>query len=206
MLCKKLQKTTNESDQNSLVRLNSTVDRITKIIKSLKLISRDDKGVELEVICIESVILETLNLSESRFRNAGIEISHNLKEAKTYIFANYVQMAQVIINLLNNAFDAVHELEDKGVSIHIETRGNFACLRVSDSGNILSLGISDKIMDPFFTTKELGKGTGLGLSISKNIINKHNGKFFLDLNSKYTCFVIEIPVALEYDKLSNSSL
>ena len=68
---------------------------------------------------------------------------------------------------------------------------------VIDSGKGIPLENRDKIMQPFFTSKEVGKGIGLGLSISKGIIENHGGKFYLDTDQKETTFVVELPVVGE---------
>ena len=195
MLSKKIQRNINKEEIGSLLKMDETVDRIAKIIKSLKLVSRDDKEIDFEVICLEEVVLETIHLSESRFKNSGIEIFHNLDSSKTYIFANYVQIAQVIINLLNNSFDAVSILNEKWVRLEVKNELGNASLVISDSGSIVDEAIADKLMDPFFTTKDIGKGTGLGLSISKNIVNKHDGDLYLDKLASKTTFVLNLPLA-----------
>lgn len=64
---------------------------------------------------------------------------------------------------------------------------------ITDSGLGIPQEVADKIMNPFFTTKEVGKGTGLGLSIALGIIKEHSGIFYLDKQSKNTCFTFEIP-------------
>lgn len=64
---------------------------------------------------------------------------------------------------------------------------------MQNSGPPISKEIREKIMNPFFTTKEVGKGTGLGLSISSQIAKKHNGELYLDPISVHTRFVLRIP-------------
>lgn len=66
-------------------------------------------------------------------------------------------------------------------------------MRITDSGKPILDEVKDKIMQPFFTTKKIGEGTGLGLSVSMRIIEKHNGKMYLDKNAKETTFVIVLP-------------
>jgi signal transduction histidine kinase len=106
-----------------------------------------------------------------------------------------VQLSQVILNLLNNAFDAISELPNKWV--HLESRMNEGIIeiRVIDSGSGIPEELREKILQPFFTTKEVGQGTGLGLSISKGIIESHGGTLSIDIKSQNTCFVIQIPQA-----------
>ena len=66
-------------------------------------------------------------------------------------------------------------------------------ISVVDSGNGITEEIAQKIMQPFFTTKEVGKGTGLGLSISRGILEKHGGELYPDIKSLNTRFVIQLP-------------
>lgn len=195
MLSKKAQRNLSKDETKPLLKLDDTVDRIAKIIRSLKLISRDDKSNNFEKICFEETILEAVHLSESRFRNSGVNLTHNLENSDTFIFANFVQISQVIINLLNNSFDAVSTLDEKWVTLKVDFDLDNAIFTITDSGTIENDIDLDKIMDPFFTTKEVGKGTGLGLSISKKIINKHNGEFYLDRSFRKTTFVLSLPLA-----------
>jgi signal transduction histidine kinase len=76
--------------------------------------------------------------------------------------------------------------------VHVE---NICKISVTDSGEGIGPEVLEKIMMPFFTTKEVGKGTGLGLSISKGIIEDHKGKLYYDPTNPNTSFVIELPEA-----------
>lgn len=88
------------------------------------------------------------------------------------------QISQVIINLLNNAFDAVSMLPEKWVHVDVIPHGNERLkIIVTDSGQGIPDAISEKMMEPFFTTKPVGKGTGLGLSISQGIAQDLIGIF-----------------------------
>ena len=122
-----------------------------------------------------------------------------IKEVK--VVAN--DISRVLLNLLNNAFQAVEEKEYKmrddysnpTVSIKTEDIGNFLRIRIRDNG----IGIDDKdkgkIFTPFFTTKPTGLGTGLGLSLSYNIVvREHGGSLtFESFKNEYTEFIITIP-------------
>jgi C4-dicarboxylate-specific signal transduction histidine kinase len=98
------------------------------------------------------------------------------------------------MNLLSNALDAAKDTHEKWVKIAVEPIENFIKISVHDSGHGIPQEILGKIMDPFFTTKEIGKGTGLGLSISQGIVKVHKGELFYDRSSKNTCFVILLPM------------
>jgi len=82
---------------------------------------------------------------------------------------------------------------DKWIEIRTEFDGKMVNLYIIDSGIGIDEEIAEKIMTPFFTTKDIGKGTGLGLSISKGIIEAHHGSFELVSSSENTMFKISLP-------------
>jgi len=106
------------------------------------------------------------------------------------ILCNEIEIEQVLVNLINNAIDAVKDADKKSVEIHIQEDQEALVLRVSDSGSGVSESIESKIFDPFFTTKIVGEGTGLGLSITKGILDEHQATIALDRSSSNTCFEI----------------
>src|ERR1700751_2256622 len=85
------------------------------------------------------------------------------------------QMPQVFVNILNNGYDAVHEV-GRSARIEITSTRSGDSVEVSFTDNGDGITQSDKIFDPFFTTKEIGKGTGLGLSICYGIVKEHGGE------------------------------
>ena len=94
--------------------------------------------------------------------------------------------------LFQYVLDASQHVQTQVVSgLQPNTRYYF---RVIDSGHGIPAGLHKKIMEPFFTTKEVGKGTGLGLSISQGIVESHGGTPFVDANSPNTCLVVRLPV------------
>lgn len=106
-----------------------------------------------------------------------------------------MQISQVLLNLINNAADAIADLPEKKITLKIKKVTHFVEISVVDSGLGIDPAIAEKMMQPFFTTKEVGKGTGLGLSISKGIVEKHKGFISFDFNAKNTTFVISLPKA-----------
>lgn len=94
------------------------------------------------------------------------------------------------MNLLQNGLDAVEELPERWVSISYTEDSHSLKLIITDSGNGIPEHIRDKILQPFFTTKDVGKGTGLGLSISKGIMESHDGELSIDTKCANTRFVL----------------
>jgi C4-dicarboxylate-specific signal transduction histidine kinase len=104
-------------------------------------------------------------------------------------------VTQVLMNLINNAADAVYDLTEKWIRLSWQQAEDTLVIRVMDSGRGIPPEILVKMMQPFFTTKELGKGTGLGLSISKAIVENHGGQLLYEEHSGHTSFKVELKVA-----------
>ena len=175
-----------------LESIENTAFRISRIIKGLKDFSRNAENIPKQHVPLVSIINETMDLCRERFYHSGVVLE--LSEIPDIHFlCRNIQISQVLLNLLNNAFDAVGESETKWVKLLVEDHDAKIIIRVQDSGRGIPVDIRNKIMMPFFTTKEVGKGTGIGLSISKGIIEDHLGSFYLDLAHPHTSFVIELP-------------
>jgi len=103
-------------------------------------------------------------------------------------------LQQVFLNILNNAYDAVHDSARPGrIEIMSTKAGESVEVSFRDNGD----GISDpsKVFDPFFTTKEVGKGTGLGLSICYGIVKEHGGDIHCHNNTggPGATFIVRLP-------------
>lgn len=177
---------------SSAETINQTVKRIADIISGLLSLSRDEKPGEYKDFSIDSLLMEILSLCKDRYTRHEIEIEVP-KTTNISIYGQKVQIAQVLINLLNNSADAIKNQNEKWVKIEVDQTKDIVIISVEDSGLGVSEEVKQKLMTPFFTTKKDGEGTGIGLSISKNIIENHSGKFYFDEKSKNTKFVIELP-------------
>lgn len=173
--------------------IENIVKHISKITLGLLTYSRGTEDEHLGYEEIDNIIEQATILCAEKFRNNGVELIINRNYQNSSLYCSSVQISQVLLNLLNNAFDAVKELKDKWVKIEItEDKKNYI-FKISNSGPIIPEHIREKIMQPFFTTKKIGEGTGLGLSVSRGIVEKHNGLFYLDSNVKETTFVVTLP-------------
>ncbi len=173
--------------------ISRTADKIAKIVKSLRSFSREGSSDPFDIVSVKEIINETLEFCRTRFYNHGVDITVDEVDEELEIECRLVQIEQVLLNLLNNSFDAVQELPDRWIRVHVDAQDDFIDIKVIDSGKGISKESIEKIMMPFFTTKEVGKGTGLGLSISSGIMKSHQGELFLDSEAKNTTFVIRIP-------------
>jgi two-component system sensor histidine kinase HydH len=169
--------------RDSLNDVDQTVLRISKIIVGLRNISRDSSEEKFSRIYIKDIFSDLFSICTEKFRNHSIELSiidpQNLMESK--IYCRRIQISQVLLNIVSNAFDAVQVTSgQKWVRISLQDVSGHFFIRIADSGPGISADLREKIFQPFFTTKEIGKGTGLGLSLSKAIIDGHGGVLTLD--------------------------
>lgn len=167
--------------------------RISKIIKALRNIAREGQRDPFQRVNVSVLLEETSELCKERFRDYGIEFSVENAATNATIECRSVQISQVLLNLLNNAFDAVVELPERWVRLVARDLGEELLLSVVDSGPGVPREWRDRIFLPFVTTKEVGKGMGLGLSVSKGIVEAHSGALLLDPESDRTCFVVRLP-------------
>jgi PAS domain S-box-containing protein len=184
-----------EKLQRTMERISTTVNRIAKIIVGLKSFARDGARDPLVPASLRTIIGEALELCQTRFRNNGVELHLDLPEHDVVVTARPVQLAQVLVNLLNNCFDAVAEQSSKKVQISLREDRDRVFLSVLDNGPGVPPDLKEKIMQPFFTTKPPGKGTGLGLSLSRSIVEAHGGRLSVRSVKGMTCFEAELPAA-----------
>ena len=180
----------------SVIKIGNTSDRIGKIIKGLRSIARDGEGDPFEAVSVQKLADDVVSLSQNKMKNSGIKIIVNLPIENIRVECSEVQISQVLLNLVNNSHDAIIGLNPKWIIMEVKIirDGSFLEFSITDCGTGVPKEYADKLMQPFFTTKDVGKGTGLGLSISRGIIDQHNGKFYLDQNNANTRFVFEIPI------------
>lgn len=180
-------------------KINSTVQRVAKIVLGLKSYSRNDSADKMEASTASALIEDTLAFCYESFKNGSIKVNiENLSQEST-VLCHKAQVSQIILNLLHNAKDAMEEMEEKLIHIKTYTEESSLLISVEDSGPGVPLEIRHRIMQTFFTTKKVGKGTGLGLSISKTIAEKHGGSLYLDESSRGNRFILKLPLLQSID-------
>jgi two-component system, NtrC family, sensor kinase len=190
----------------NLQKINEHGKRADSIVKNMLQHSRSGAG-EKHITDINQLCEEYLNLSfhGKRATDAGFncEMVKNLDSNFPKVNCVVQDISRVILNLINNAFDAVRERELEGKtpnfkpSVILTTKqiNNTISISISDNGKGIPKDIQEKIFEPFFTTKPAGQGTGLGLSLSYDIIKAHGGdlKVKSELND-FTEFSVNLPL------------
>jgi PAS domain S-box-containing protein len=183
-------------------RIVEFADRIAKIVKSLRHLSREGERDPLHETPVAEIVARVLDLCQERFSVNAIELRANPIDPRLRIVCREVQISQVLLNLLQNAFDAVEKLPaPKWVRLDVAAEGETVSFSVIDSESGIPPELKARIMEPFYTTKPVGKGTGLGLSLSKKIAEQHGGTLGVTESDGHTCFRLRVP-ALQHEAVS----
>lgn len=170
-----------------------TSERIMAVVRGLRVFARDGRFEPFQPTPLHAILTDTLALCRERFAANGIPLEVSGDDQPLSVECQRVQISQVLLNLLNNAFDAVQQLPEKWVRVKVSDEGNFVNISVTDSGRGIPREIAEKAMQPFFTTKPVGKGTGLGLSISRGIAEAHHGQLRIDTRGPNTQIILTLP-------------
>lgn len=179
--------------QDHAIKIESTVERISKIIKGLRHFAQDSEKEANEAITLEELITSTSGLCHERFMGKNIDFQI-MPIPEVSFQCRSIQLSQVLLNLLNNSYDAIANQIVKKIIISFHQLPGFIEVIVSDNGPGIPNEVQDKMMQPFYSTKPVGKGMGLGLSISKGIMEEHQGVLYYDPTPSLTRFVMRIPV------------
>ncbi|TNE95433.1 MAG: GHKL domain-containing protein, partial [Deltaproteobacteria bacterium] len=159
-----------------LDQINNTVQRISKITKSLlNVAQKRDEDLKPERTSLRQILNDSLMLFEETAKQSGIQIMFDDCKVAVLINCIPVQITQIFVNLISNSFDAVSKLEEKWIKIDCEVTNKEVVIYFSDSGTGIPEHLQKDIMQPFYTTKAKGKGSGLGLSICQRIATSHCG-------------------------------
>ncbi len=193
---------------NMLEKIDSNVDRASRIIGHMRLFARKSEG-KLEKIQVNEILEKAFEIFSQQLKVRGIEVLWHVGKNLPRILGDPGRLEQVFINLLLNARDAIEEkwgtgavaanqeAEEGGKQITLRTwtADKRIGIEIQDTGKGIPKAILDKIFEPFFTTKEVGKGTGLGLSISYGIVKECGGDIQVrSEEGKGACFVIHFPI------------
>jgi signal transduction histidine kinase len=176
-------------------RIQRIVMRASNIIDALRSFARDASTDPFVVSPVERILADTLELCGKRLTEQGVALTIGKFPADLVIECRPVQLCQVLVNLLGNAYDAVSAASERWVHIEVKTDDEHIEIDVTDSGPGIPAAVKPHIFEPFFTTKTPDRGTGLGLSLSRGLVEAHHGTLELDTASAHTCFVLRLPRA-----------
>jgi signal transduction histidine kinase len=195
-----------EKIRTSLTKIGLVTQRADEIISSVRALVTKAPH-RRTIIQINHLAQQVLALVEHDLRAQGVSVSTSFQEGLPDIAADRTQLEQVILNLVNNAVDAMRSGATPAKTLRLVTRRNgtsVLSLSVQDSGPGIAPDDRDRIFDPFFTTKPTG--TGLGLSICRTIIEDHGGDLRLTRTDSHgSDFEIALPIGPNGDRSSQAN-
>jgi signal transduction histidine kinase len=178
----------------SVEKINQAIDRANFIINDVLKFSRKTQ-ITVEPVDICQVVKESLALSRYYLEKSGVKVVSGLPSAQLSVAGNRNMLIQVMLNIINNAVDAMDGSEVKELGVRVYTakvndvgyktgyrRADYfkigeqmVVVEISDTGRGMDEDVLSKIFEPFFTTKTTGEGTGLGLGLAHMILDRMNG-------------------------------
>lgn len=209
--------------QEKLNAIEQLIFYASEMIHQLLTFARKD-NIELQTFNATPFFSEAYKLAVVSIPES-IKLQRSFIREALYINGNTSQLQQVMMNLINNASDALIKTSNANIQVQLEhvqsdetlkhkhpeiTHAHYMRLSITDNGSGMEASKLKQIFEPFFTTKEVGKGTGLGLAMCYGAIQSHHG--FIDVQSslgKGTRFSIYIPLqqkqALQAKQEENTS-
>lgn len=180
-----------EKERHKLHIVVEEVRRLEKLLNGVRLLTRPPTSSEKLRISVNELVRDTIDLLDPMLQNQRVRVEVSLDPAPLLVLADADQLKQVLLNLLQNAVDAMGGVGTVRVESRLEAER--ARVTVTDEGPGIPPEARDKVFDPFFTTKS--EGSGLGLAISRGIIRDHGGDLVLAPGEKKgTTFVIDLPL------------
>lgn len=174
-------------------KVRKEATRIRDIIRGMLAYSRDGSLDPFQTENAYLILTQVIENCAYKIKKSGIKVEVKAENQYLTIECRGTEISQTLINLILNSCDAIQDIEEKWIVASLRDFGDEIEYRLTDSGSGVSKTILPRIFNPFFTTKPVGKGTGLGLSIAKSIIENHQGRIYIDEETKHTTFVIRIP-------------
>jgi two-component system, NtrC family, C4-dicarboxylate transport sensor histidine kinase DctB len=175
--------------RRSLTSIAALTERVGAITDELRAFSRKTRS-ETVAVGVEAAIQGALLLVGARMREKGVALVHTPAPPDLAVMAERNRLEQVVLNLLQNAIEALRDTPAPSISVEIATRGRRVAIRISDNGPGVAPEVRDRLFTPFTTDKR--DGVGLGLVISRDIVAGFGGELALEPTERGAAFVIRL--------------
>jgi signal transduction histidine kinase len=180
-----------------LVAIRSQAERISRITKSILTFSRGTVST-LKPVEVNSVVRTCIAIAGERMSALSVRLESVLSASLLSVMGDRDRLETVVLNLINNAIDAVNPLGAEGVvtvrTTTVQVDGeSWVELTVSDNGPGIPAEIIGRVFDPFFSTKPSGQGTGLGLFLTYGIVSDHRGRIEVKNGETGAIFSVALP-------------
>jgi signal transduction histidine kinase len=184
-----------------------TSDRAIRILRGIAAMARVGTHDPMQQASMYEIVEQAVDLVRGQYRMSGIQLTTDLPLNLPTVECREVEISQVLVNLLNNAFDAVDgdSLSERWVRVRVSTQPGAEHenqierlqIDVVDGGPGVAAEHKERLMQAFFTTKPVGAGMGIGLSTSRAIAEDHGGQLEFRECNGHTCFRLTFPVHAE---------
>ena len=176
-------------------RFKRNIERLSNIIDHLRTFGRQE-AVNFQATDLRPFLEDIFKtFLDAQLAERDVVVRWEIPDDLPPVEIDGPRIEQVVLNLLNNAKDALEEIEHPVIIIRGQCMKERVLLTVCDNGPGIPEEHLDKVLNPFFTTKAVGKGTGLGLSVSHGIVEGHNGTLHIKNNPDGgACFTIDLPI------------
>jgi two-component system NtrC family sensor kinase len=196
-----------EQTRCALMRVSLESNRAARLVHDLLAFARPETP-KMEPVNVNEAITKFTEQRVSELEAKEIALDVDLSEEAELVLASGDQLQQVLAHLINNAVDALEEVDGQRlITVSSRRVDSKIQIRVEDSGPGIDPDVLPRIFEPFFTTKPVGTGTGLGLSVCYSIMLQHKGKItYLPSFLGGACFVVEFPAAFGNLSLPTSNI
>ena len=180
--------------REGLQRIDALLQRIAGLTGHLKTFARKSPAGLSERLRLSDVLEQTLQLLAPRLRSEQVQL-HSDIDSSALVLGDAIRLEQVLLNLLNNALDAMAAVESRQLHIRIERQAEQCVLSIADSGGGIAADALAHVFEPFFTTKPVGAGLGLGLAVSYGIVRELGGSLEAANAEQGAVFTLRLPAA-----------
>ena len=180
--------------REGLQRIDGLLQRIAGLTGHLKTFARKSPAGLSERLRLSDVLEQALQLLAPRLRSEQVQL-HSEIDTDARVLGDAIRLEQVLLNLLNNALDAMASSESRQLQIRIERQAEQCLLSIADSGGGIAADVLGHVFEPFFTTKPVGAGLGLGLAVSYGIVRELGGNLEAVNGELGAVFTLRLPAA-----------
>ncbi|WP_312975178.1 sensor histidine kinase [Stutzerimonas nitrititolerans] len=181
-----------EAVREGLGQIEGLIERMAALTGHLKTFARKNPAGLPQRVRLDEVLEQALQLLGPRIRSEAVDVRRQVSP-DAWVSGDSIRLEQVLINLLNNALDAIQSSSVRQLRIDCRRDGNEWRLSVADSGGGIDREHLDQVFEPFFTTKPVGQGLGLGLAVSYGIVRDLGGHLEVRNDAQGAVFDIRLP-------------
>lgn len=182
-----------KSLEKSLNNIEVQVQHLVHLSKALKDFASSDSQIQPGFVQLDEIFSLTKNLCDAWTLMQGIEMRWPAKIPDIEVSGGTTLHAQVLMNLVKNAVDAVSELPEgqtRWIDVAIIERGGGVEIAIANAGAPINRKAQSRLFKPFYSTKRMGQGLGLGLSICQQLVHSLGGEIWYDETASYPRFVV----------------